>query len=194
VRGIQTAHFQTDNGYVALSDSSEQTVPAAPWRLTGSAIVMLTRARPRRGVLLAFVHYETSPVGPYDELARIGLTWSGPAVLEMFVTSPRSREGGRRNWGFPKQLAELQWWQQRRHTVFRAGTSEWRFRACGPWFPIQLKAWTVQQLEGRAVNVPIELSGHARLAFNGKRIAFQISQFEMQVLAPRIRHEKKRRS
>lgn len=166
----------------SILGSSEQTAPAAPWTLTGSSIVMLTKARPEKGVLLAFVHYDSSPVGPYDELARMGLTLRGPSVLEMLVTSEETRQGGRQNWGFPKELADLHWQQDGNRITFRAGADKWRFRACGPSMPIRLSGWTVQELEGSSVKVPVKIRGRLRLAFNGRRWAVLLSGFEMLVL------------
>ncbi len=98
--------------------------PGPPWRLRGEGVVALARPEPGGGLptgarpfpgpsLLVAATYVTSPVGPYQELAvarpvhlgyRLGL-----CVTTMAVDSTDSRSGGRRNWGFPKELATLQW-------------------------------------------------------------------------------------
>ncbi|HEY0073370.1 MAG TPA: hypothetical protein VGB77_04650, partial [Abditibacteriaceae bacterium] len=68
-----------------------------PWTLTGSMALLWSQ----RGALM-LVHYESSPVGPYDEWARGVLTRQGPRIVEMLVTSEDSSRSGRENWGFPK--------------------------------------------------------------------------------------------
>ena len=57
--------------------------------------------------------FESSPVGPYLELAvsepaRLGVR-PGMCVTTMVVSSADSRVGGRLNWGFPKELGSLVW-------------------------------------------------------------------------------------
>lgn len=103
---------------------------AAPWTLRGEAYGVLlwvpTHSGPappasssgvhvRRGGLglLGFVRYSHSNVGPYDELLWIapwGLRAGGRhlhSVARIFVSTPVSRDNGRRNWAIPKELAEF---------------------------------------------------------------------------------------
>jgi hypothetical protein len=109
----------------------DMTAPApvpAPWTLRGDAHVLLARA-PRRATarlgarvslnagglgVLAFIRYTESNVGAYDELL-----WLSPWALRVgharlhtvpriYVSSAASLHDGRRNWGFPKELASFE--------------------------------------------------------------------------------------
>ncbi len=110
-------------------------VPPSPWRLHGSALVIMGRLRRHdaralaqhtqnpRGLLaaplvgslasLALVRYDATPVGPYHELAiSPGFLWHAiPAafISDMFVDSMPSWLGGRSLWGLPKALADFTW-------------------------------------------------------------------------------------
>jgi len=148
--------------------------------LTGTAILFLHDWRS----VLALVHYETSPVGPYNELAVGALTGHGPSVVEMYVSSQAAMIGGRTGWGFPKQLRELDWEHQARRVAFQIDSRKWRVRASGPSFPVRAHLWTVQILNGRRVRVPIKIAGRARLAFQGRRFALLMESFEMTVAPP----------
>ena len=144
----------------------------APWHLAGSAALLLSA----RGAV-ALVHYEASPVGPYDEWARCVLTARGPRVVEMLVTSPDSMRAGRENWGFPKRLAQLKWKKHAGRVSFEAPAAIYRLRACGPRFPLRVKFFCVQTLGGQDVRVPFELGGKARLAWRGRQMALLIEEF-----------------
>ena len=110
-------------------------IPPSPWPVTGSALVVighLSRARARalaaspRGFIaprllgslcvLGLIHYDTTPVGPYNELALTpGVLWRqlpGLLISHMLVDSTRSRMGGRAIWGLPKELAHFTWAEQ----------------------------------------------------------------------------------
>ena len=67
---------------------------------------------------------------------------------------------------------------------FRGESKTYRARVLAPSLPFRLRAFTVQNLNGRAVRVPIALCGKMRLAFCGKRAAI-FAEFWMQVEAPR---------
>ena len=63
--------------------------------------------------LLAATRYSESPVGPFLELVvghpgRLGLRF-GWHISEAVVTQEDARLGGRLNWGFPSDLADLEW-------------------------------------------------------------------------------------
>jgi hypothetical protein len=101
----------------------------APWTLRGDACALLARTeqhpplpagdagsarlRGRGWGVLGWVHYTESDVGPYDELFWLvpwGLALGGQrrhCVTRMFVSSEASRDGGRHNWGIPKELARF---------------------------------------------------------------------------------------
>jgi hypothetical protein len=161
-------------------DVESTGIPHPPWHLRGAAVVL------PYGVLgvLALVHYETSPVGPYDELAVIRLTRRGPSVVEMCVNSTASMIGGRRGWGYPKQLGRLQWQRQDQRVLFRAGRRQWLVSPWGIAFPVRLRAWTAQLLNGTSVRAPVRVAGRARLAWNGRRVALLMESLEMTVFPP----------
>ncbi len=151
----------------------------SPWLLTGSAALLLSA----RGAIM-LVHYESSPVGPYDEWACCVMTMRGPRVVEMLVTSADSVRAGRENWGFPKQLAPLKWQRRGARVSFESPSAIYRLGACGPRFPVRVKFFCVQTLDGEDVRVPFELEGAARLAWRGRQIAVVIEDFAMKVSAP----------
>lgn len=164
-------------------------VPPPPWNLRGSAIVILEKVRPNSGVLFpfgvrAFVHYSSSPVGAYNEVAHVALTKFGPSVVEMYVDSRASQIGGRRGWGFPKEMANLAWRKRGARIEFRHENRVFRFRVSCVKFPIALRAFVVQNLDGENVRVPIEVSGRARLAFGGRQFALLVEDFRFEVLPP----------
>jgi hypothetical protein len=150
-----------------------------PWRLSGSMALLLSK----RGAVMV-VHYESSPVGPYDEWAVGVLTRRGPRIVEMLVTSEDSRRGGRENWGFPKELASLQWRQLGKHLEFQTVREIYRLRAWGPGFPLSAKGFCVQTLNGQEVRVPMQIQGRARLAWRGRQIALLIEEFVFNVEGP----------
>jgi hypothetical protein len=97
-------------------------IVSPPWSLTGSAYILFLhmpaslhqqfKEYKSSLSMCMLVQYDTSPVGPYDELIFIpGLRkynqkwyWS---VSHMLVSSEASVINGRENWGFPKQLAQF---------------------------------------------------------------------------------------
>jgi hypothetical protein len=147
-----------------------------PWTLTGSMALLWSQ----RGTIM-LVHYESSPVGPYDEWARGVLTGQGPRIVEMLVTSEHSRRGGRENWGFPKQLAHLHWQQRGKRIEFQSESRMYRFRACGPRFPLSAGGFCVQTLNGQDVRVPLKIKGQARLAWRGRQVALLVENFVFHV-------------
>ena len=150
------------------------------WTLHGTGVLLLRNWR--SAVTLIF--YEDSPVGPYNEYAVIQIKHGGPSVTEMYVDSPESREAGRKLWGFPKELADLEWQSGGSHITFRKEQKYFRFRGVGFSIPFRAKTFTVQVLNGEKVRVPVEVSGQAGLAFRGKQLAIVLEEFEMQVFAP----------
>ena len=80
-----------------------------------------------------FVHYDSSDVGPYDELLFMPLTTfpfgcqKGRTISRIFVSSQPSVDSGRHNWGIPKELAEFKLDSHRLGTTItinRPGESE----------------------------------------------------------------------
>jgi hypothetical protein len=150
------------------------------WDLRGSGVLLLRDARRA----LALVHYDDSPVGGYDEFAVIELSFCGPSVTEISVTSQASRDAGRALWGFPKTLEKLNWKCERRHLIFQSERETFRFRITRFSLPITATAWTNQTLNGRKVRVPVAISGRARIAFRGRQWALFLEEFELQVFPP----------
>lgn len=121
---------------------------------------------------VAFVaaRYDGSPVGPYLELAVAEPARLGPrpgwCVTTMAVDVPEARAGGRLNWGYPKELAQLSWttcdgvstlrWCERDIAV--SGTPT-RWRA-----PVLVPMRNVQRRADGPVVVPGGLRGMARTA------------------------------
>lgn len=160
--------------------NSPPDIPPAPWYLTGAALLL-----PSSRGALALVHYEDSPVGPYDELAIAVPTWRGPRVVTMLVTSDASRRGGRAIWGYPKELSRLDWTRHDRHVIFSHGRRTWRVRVCGPALPLRLRAWTIQTRDGQRVRVPWAVSGRLRLAWQGRRPALLLEPMHLRVEPPK---------
>ena len=182
--------------FVAPEPATSCPEAPPPWDLRGQAIV-LPLLRLQSGRLLigaqAWVRYDSSPVGPYDEYAvavlrRVGAK-SGPHVVEMAVTSPTSMRCGRANWGYPKTLRALKYLRRGLGVRFEdEGGREGRlrlFRLSRFSFPIAALAWTVQVLEGQSVRVPMSVRGRARLCWSRKRLGVCVEDFRFHVAAPR---------
>ncbi len=186
---LNTSNSQREDADRSIHRSSfivprSDDVAPPPWDLRGAALVLLQKEA--GGLrLLALVHYDESPVGAYDERSIVALTRHGPSVIEMQVNSPASMRGGRVNWGYPKTLAPLSWRRRGGRVVFTTEQGCLRARACGPVFPVRLRAWSAQTLHSRPVRVPFRLRGQARFAFVGPRIALLVEPFSMRVLPPR---------
>lgn len=157
-----------------------ETIPPAPWTLSGQAVALL--ASPLTARLL--VNYSASPVGPYLEHALARLTTSGPHVFQMSVTLPASVCGGREIWGFPKTLEHLSWQERGARLTFEREGQRFSFRACGPQFPFALPFWTVQNLNGQDMRVPGRIRASAQLAFRGRQLALLLPRFEMTIEPP----------
>lgn len=164
------------------SPISEPSIPDAPWILHGEAALLL--ASPFCARLL--VNYRDSPVGPYREHALARLTSRGPHVFQMSVDLKASMLGGRQIWGFPKTLETLSWEKRGDHLEFQRETLKFRLRAVGPSFPLALRFWTVQNLNGQSVRVPGQIRARARLAFRGRQIALVVEDFRMKFEAPTL--------
>jgi hypothetical protein len=127
-------------------------------------------------VAIVAARYDGSPVGPYLELAVAEPARLGPrpgwCVTTMAVDLPAARTGGRLNWGYPKELAQLMWshqdgtsclsWPERGIVIRGAPT---RLVA-----PVLVPLRTVQRREDGPVVVPGVLRGLARTA----RLAIEI--------------------
>lgn len=109
---------------------TETLIRAAPWELSGQAIILIYRF-PETFVYadgnippfledkfaggwgtVMLVNYETSPVGAYQELLfvpglfDVGRRWTY-SITQIYVSSLPSVVCGQENWGIPKQLAEF---------------------------------------------------------------------------------------
>ncbi|MGB2940173.1 MAG: acetoacetate decarboxylase family protein [Candidatus Dormiibacterota bacterium] len=98
-------------------------VPPGPWDVEGSAMVWVCRPRPALLDVLppslrdlrplvvvgCMVHYDRTPVGPYDEVAAVAILRDGRRrvahVPFIAVDSAASLVGGRVNWSLPKTMA-----------------------------------------------------------------------------------------
>lgn len=150
------------------------------WTGRGTGVLLLRDWRSA----LALIFYEDSPVGPYNEYAVFQFKNGGPSVTAMYVDSEESRDAGREFWGFPKELADLEWRSGGNHIAFRKDAEYFRFRGIGFSLPVRINTSTVQELSGERVRVPMEVSGRAGLALRGKQLALVLQDFEMQVFAP----------
>ncbi|MER3453082.1 MAG: hypothetical protein C4344_05415 [Acidimicrobiia bacterium] len=156
--------------------------PDAPWHLTGECVIAaVPGARPGPlppGIcrlpgpaVLVAVAYDTSPVGPYLELAvaepaRAGLR-PGLCVTTMVVSSAESRVAGVVNWGFPKELGTLAWlptgdgvevcWNERGVVVRAASRARWSV-------PSAVVLPILQRRSDGSVTVRARVHGRARPA------------------------------
>lgn len=101
-----------------------------PWTLTGNGVILIAhfpeafartqgflalyQQRAYRGWIgtIMLVNYQTSPVGPYQELLFIpGLFRFGNetcfSISKIYVSSQASVWNGRHNWGIPKEQADF---------------------------------------------------------------------------------------
>ncbi len=116
--------------------NDEIRIASAPWKLTGSGYILLYRFTKayvsEHGFLADFqkeklvsgwgavmlVDYQTSPVGPYQELLFIPGIFSFNkkkvfSISKIYVSTQNSVINGIENWGIPKELAEFQWSKER---------------------------------------------------------------------------------
>lgn len=159
------------------------TAPHAPWSLTGECMLAWARGRDARvrelpGDLQALpgpcmvtaARFESSPVGPYLELAvsepaRLGAR-PGMCVTTMVVDSHDSRVGGRLNWGFPKELGALVWDSsgEERTLVWEERSLRVHAVPGGPSVPVFLPMRALQRRADGMVVVPGHLRGRARVS------------------------------
>lgn len=115
-------------GFVLPFLSSKATLPFIKPHLTSSHDVKDYMESGGLGLVMLY-RYESSPVGPYDELIfSPGAFRQRPAVDQKIIDKPREREmmcerripriyvstesslrNGRQNWGIRKELAEFEW-------------------------------------------------------------------------------------
>ena len=114
--------------------------------------------------------FESSPVGPYLELAvsepaRLGVR-PGMCVTTMVVSSADSRVGGRLNWGFPKELGTLVWDASgdERTLVWEERGVRLRAVPGGPSAPVFLPMRALQRRADGMVVVPGRIRGRARVS------------------------------
>lgn len=158
----------------------------APWALRGESFIQLLvnpveAVRPllperfaiqswkgRTLGALMWVHYDYTPVGPYEELlympARVRVSGrSGYCVTHIWVDSEDSLVSGRRNWAIPKRLGVLEFTAsgRAREASLREGDPIARMRfeplPLAPPLPMHSVLFPmplVQEREGAALFVP----------------------------------------
>lgn len=160
----------------------------APWALRGESFIQVLlnpvdavrplvpdgfEIRSRKGCTLGalmWVHYTSSPVGPYEELlfmpARVRFRGkTGYCITHIWVDSEDSVESGKENWLIPKRLGRMEFrpaGRVREVTLEEEGTGTIavaRFHCIGfpPPVPMHSAAFPMpllQQREGRTVFVP----------------------------------------
>ena len=119
---------------------------------------------------LTAASYDDSPVGPYRELAvgqpaHLGARL-GVCITTMAVTSVDSRLGGRVNWGFPKELGTLIWYDEGDGRVLRWEERDIVVRATpvGPPLPVLLPLRALQRRSDGLVSVRGPARGRGRVA------------------------------
>ena len=163
-------------------DSSK--IPPAPWILHGESIAFLHRDENGQIGVRAFVHYTDSPVGAYNEMAFAILTSRGVRVTQMPVTLEESMIGGRAIWGFPKTLEHIEYSMLRNRVCVRFRNTSIRARVSRFSFPLKLRAWTIQTMDGANVRVPIAIRGRVFFAWRGRQLGACLRDFELTVWVP----------
>lgn len=163
----------------AITDQLITTLPAlaagAPWTCRARAVLWLGRGGKAATAALApavakqatalsvvggMVHYEHTPVGPYDEVFgavafRQGRRLSA-SVPFIAVNSAVSLVGGRSNWSLPKTLAQFEGEPAPGRTM-TASRDDWTVRAAtratGPAVPITISRPITQEWPGGAVRM-----------------------------------------
>lgn len=187
----------------------------APWHLTGKAMVAVYRL-PRTAALdrglvpaalaaryaggpaaLMLVDYQTSEAGPYRELlwSPGRFDFSGRklhSITKIFVSTPQSVEGGRANWGIPKELARFDFRREGRTERFVVRVGErtaLEIESRDGWlrFPVTAKLLPLaiaQELDGKRFYTRFDASGWVRTA-RLTRVAADASVFpDVSTLAP----------
>ncbi|MGN9911553.1 acetoacetate decarboxylase family protein [Phytohabitans sp. LJ34] len=156
--------------------------PPEPWHLRGQMYVSLwmvpraalpppPQARPltvagRGFVGTAWVDYGPGGVLEYRELLSAVLVRRAArplvSIVDIWVDSPASRDGGRELWGIPKELAELDFTETRARAggIAEAHLATGR-RLPGRW-PTRFSV--IQELAGRAKVSPVRARAAVRLA------------------------------
>jgi hypothetical protein len=137
----------------------------APWNLTGTGYVLLFRFTDqfclRKGFIpqslmgsfrgglgtVMYVDYSSSNAGPYQELLFIPGRFEFSrkkyySITKIYVSSRESVEGGKANWGIPKELASFEKTSEgsgvEKIRVHAEGSpvAELIFRSCRPSIPV----------------------------------------------------------
>ena len=173
--------------YFAFMTHDFSQIPPAPWTLHGESLAFLARDETGKIGVRAFVCYADSPVGAYNEMAFAVLTTRGVRVTQMPVTLEHSMIGGRAIWGFPKTLESIEYSMLRNRVVVRHRGATIRSRISAFSFPIKLRAWTIQTLDGTTVRVPISIRGRVHFAWLGHKLGVLLRDFELVVAPPEKR-------
>ncbi len=111
----------------------------APWYTKGSAFivpifkadVLYAKDFEFAGGLgaLYIVNYAETPVGPYQEIVYVpGNVWyqnkKYKSVHKIYVTSRATQEAGIKNWALPKEMAQIQWLENKTKTTIEMQVNE----------------------------------------------------------------------
>lgn len=123
---------------------------AAPWKLNGEGLI-LTYSFSKKWILnngfvpahmhhkfkggLSFImlaDYHESDCGPYRELVFVpGLFYIDGKyqlmITKIYVTTDESKTSGRKNWGIPKELADIDWKLKGKNILFTAHKQDKKF-------------------------------------------------------------------
>jgi hypothetical protein len=148
-----------------MGDESRIRAHPAPWKLTGTGYILLYRFPDqfcrRKGFIpqqnlesfrgglgtVMYVDYHSSDAGPYQELLFIPgrFDFSGKrfySITKIYVSTRESVEGGKANWGIPKELASFEKQAEgkglERIRIHAAGSqiAEFLFQTCRMSIPV----------------------------------------------------------
>ena len=163
------------------------TSPPAPWAVGGRAVIWACRANRhvadalpasiRKGsrpllVVTSMVHYDQTPVGPYDEVVAAAILLEGRRwvahVPFIAVDSAASLVGGRLNWALPKTMAQFDG-RPASGIAMTARGQNWEVRArasaFGPSLPFRSGTRLVQEdADGRLRRFEARMTGRWRPA------------------------------
>ena len=192
----------SDSVNVLEPDSALPAAPLqpAPWQLAASAYVFavlmpddvlmkggfvpnhLLDKRKSRVVCAMFVDYQSTNVGPYQELllAPTGFAFESgvhPSITRIYVSSYDSVVNGRNNWGIPKDRADFVRTRDAATSTDRISVSrdahtfaELELRAYGPalptatWLIPKAKRTLVQHWQGKSYRFTLSATGRAQVA------------------------------
>ncbi|GAC1517673.1 MAG: hypothetical protein NVS1B12_04840 [Acidimicrobiales bacterium] len=155
----------------------------APWAMVGEVITAVFRRAgsgvgggagattlPGPGILFA-ARYQTSPIGPFTELAVVEPVHRRPgrvgfAVTYSVVDDERACRDGRTKWGFPREVGRLRW--DHRDDAIRVTWDDQALQVDvvvgRVAFPLLVPVHLLQHRGTERVVVPVRFRGLARVA------------------------------